>query len=63
MALGDAPDADLAVQKVAEAATHMPWEACADGEMAIERPKLIHVDVMVQVCPWLRNDSDPRTEI
>lgn len=53
----------MAVQKVAEAATHMPWEACAGGEMAVERPKLIHIDVMVQVGPWLRNDGGPRPEI
>ena len=41
--IGDAPDADL---EVADMATNMPWEACADGQMAIERPKLMQIDVM-----------------
>ena len=63
MALGDAADAYMAVQEVAEAATHMPWKARANGEMGIERRNLIHVDVMAQVCPWFRNDSGPSPEI
>ena len=48
-ALGDASDADLAVEEVAEAAAHMPWRAHANGGVPVEGTEFVHVDVLAEV--------------
>ena len=53
-------DADLVIQQ--KRAAHMPWIACADGEMAIEQSKPIHDHERDQVSQWLRNDGDSGPE-
>ena len=60
LVLGDASEADMAVDEVAEAATHMHRRARAIGEVADEHLEHVHIEVTIEVGTQFGNDNDPR---